>query len=204
MDRLEALKVVLEYLTQEVPERDLPVADLIFVHGYNNRIVAEHAAHLFCIGKASHVVVTGGIGPMTSLPSGYGSEAEYFKDIMCSRGVPKDAVVTECRSTNTKENVLYGIDEVDRFGITMRRIIAVALPPLLRRSFATFQKHAPNLEVFGSAPRIPISVMSQSQQMKRICGEIDRLEQYALKGDIAPTEIPPHVKEAHRFLTSLP
>lgn len=95
---------------------------------------------------------------------------------------------------------MYGIEAAQKKGITPYSLTLVSKPPLLRRTRATFLKHFPNIRTYGSA--YPFGIADwQSNKYKfpggRILGEIERLQVYAKKGDIAPVNIPLAVISAY-------
>lgn len=59
---------------------------------------------LYRAGKAGYVVVTGGNQPWSREAL---SEAELIRDLMVWLGVPKDVIILEGSSRNTRENALY-------------------------------------------------------------------------------------------------
>ncbi len=60
-----------------------------------------HAVSLYQQGRATHIIMTGGVG--THPPA----EAHVAADIARRAGVPDSAIVCEDRSTNTKENASF-------------------------------------------------------------------------------------------------
>ncbi|MEK7552673.1 MAG: YdcF family protein [Patescibacteria group bacterium] len=185
-----------------MPIEDLPKADTIFVFGHTDSRVAEHAAALYLAGKAPIIVITGGAGERTVLPEPYKTEAAYYQNIVVQSGVPDNAIILEDKSTNTLENVCLGIPRARAVCKKLHRVIAVAMPPLLRRALATMRKHFPDIEVVGSAfvsdnPNEWIS----GKWLQRLKGEIDRLIKYAKEGDIARVEIPNDILENYQLIT---
>ncbi len=83
---------------------ELRKADCVIALGSHDTRVAERAAELYLAGWAPLVVMSGGLG---SLTSGMWTrpEAEVFADAAAARGVPREAMLLESRSTNTGENV---------------------------------------------------------------------------------------------------
>lgn len=179
----------------------MPRCDAIFVFGHNNPDVAHHSAKLFAQERAPVVLVSGGVGPKTELPSEYASEADHYAGILKTRGVPESCIILEDRATNTLENVQFGMTKLIEALKDVRSVIAVAVPPLLRRSLLTLRRHYPNVTVYGSAHDMRSQWTSDAKRTKRMCGEIDRLRRYSTKGDIAPVEIPPDVQSAYEFLS---
>ena len=83
-----------------LPER----ADIILAAGSHDCRAADHAAALYLRGLAPLIVCTGGFGKMTegmfTRP-----EAEVFAERCTAAGVPAGAIITECRASNTGENL---------------------------------------------------------------------------------------------------
>lgn len=62
------------------------------------------AAELYREGKARFLIVSGGLMPWSrDVPS----EAELIRELLTEWGVPRDAVILEASSMNTRENALY-------------------------------------------------------------------------------------------------
>jgi len=77
------------------------------------------------------------------------------------------------------------------------------MPPLLKRASATFKKNFPEIIVYGSTFKMP-SRWVTFDRINRLLGEIDRLNEYAKKGDIVKVEIPDDIisaiEEIRRYL----
>ena len=194
---------VLAFLIETVSSGLLPRADAIFVFGHNDSRVARHAIKLWEIDKADRIIFTGGSGPRTKLPVGFATEAEYYAGIARIRGVPDGVVISESVSTNTLENVLLGICAGKISNLTLQSLILVAMPPLLRRSYATFRKQFPEIKVVCSAPPdFSLDEFLVPSRLVRVLGEFERFPIYATQGDIEPVEIPPDVFASVNILRS--
>jgi len=194
---------ILDFLIETVPGNKLPAADGIFVFGHVDKRVPEHAAKLFLSGKANKVIISGGARESNPIPKGFSSEAEYYASVMNRSGVPDDSFILEYKASNTLENVLFGMQASREAGFFPRSLILVALPPLLRRSKATFTKQFPNIRTFGSAFPIGEGDWQDRNRVRRILAEIDRLKQYSQSGDIAEVHIPRHVLNIHKAISHL-
>jgi len=193
MERVKQnLKIVLDFLIESVPEDELPQADGIFVFGHVDPRLAKHAAHLWKLGKAPRVILTG--KGRRDIPAGVQTEAEYYAAILKNEGVTEDVLVIEDKSTNTLENVLFGIETCRENGLYPKSLILCSLPPLLRRSIATFGKCFPGIQVWGSA--FEICLEEYLPHTQRILAEFSRFEEYAQKGHIMPVFVPEKVAEA--------
>jgi uncharacterized SAM-binding protein YcdF (DUF218 family) len=179
-------------------------ADCIVVLGSHDTRVAERAAELFLGGWAPLVVFSGHLGSLTT-GMWTRSEAEVFADIAVSRGVPRDRVLLESRSTNTGENVDFTRRLLAEKRLTPRRAIAVQKPYMERRTLATFASRWPELEVVVTSPQIDFDDYATDEIHKDdviqiMVGDLQRLIVYARKGWSAPQVIPAEVMAAYEGL----
>ena len=98
---------------------------------------------------------------------------------------------------------MFGIRACNARGINPKSLILCALPPLLRRSRATFNKKFPNILVFGSAYERFIEEILAPRFLDRLLGEFDRLDDYAKKGDTTTVQVPESVKIASEKLSDI-
>ena len=194
MPRLRrAIDELMEFLSEHTSLEQMPNADIIFVFGHIDERVAQQAAYLWHMGKAPHIVIA---GKGARVPHGYETEADYYASLIIARGTPADAILLEKESMNSLENVQRGREVWQNAGLNPKAIIACSIPPLLRRSCATLRKQCPGVSVYGSAFKLMIDEWNFGSRLMRLYGEIDRLEEYAEKGDIAAVEIPAHIRDA--------
>ena len=192
-----ALQVLWDYLLVARPPAP---ADVIFVFGSQDLAMPDRAAELYRSGHAPAILVTGGFGRMTrgvfDRP-----EALVFRDRLLAAGVPAPAIVTETEAGNTLENVRLGLAALRCAGRPARSALLVAKGFVTRRAVATFAAQAPDVQVRACPPttrlaealdRLPDAFAA------RLVAEIDRLERYGTRGDIARQRIPPAVREAAR------
>ena len=196
------LQVILNFLNDSVPTEHLPKTEAIFIFGFIDRRIAEHAARLFHQNKAPKILISGGTGFLGRDPQGYPSEAECYAEILEESGVPVEALILEKKASNTLENVILGMKTAYQHDFYPSSIIVVALPPLLRRARATFAKHCPEIKTFGSSFNVPENEWRDVRRIRRVLGEIDRLKQYAEKKDIIGIKIPPEIKSAYRKVSA--
>lgn len=192
-----ALQVLWDYLLVAQPPAP---SDVIFVFGSQDLAMPDRAAELYRGGHAPAVLATGGFGRMTrgvfDRP-----EALVFRDRLVAAGVPATAIVTETEAGNTLENVRLGLAALRRAGRPARSALLVAKGFVTRRAVATFAAQAPEVQVRACPPttrlaeaidRLPDAFAA------RLVAEIDRLERYGTRGDIARQQIPPAVRQAAR------
>ncbi len=187
------IDTVVEFLTESTPLEKLPQADAIFVFGHYEPLVAHHAAELWRKGKSPRIIISG--KGRDAIPEGFKTEADFYAFLIESDGVPPEALILEKESTNSLENILLGITACRNIGFNPKSLILCSMPPLLRRSCATFRKQFPDITVYGSAFSMPKEWFT-SRRINRLLGELGRLEEYARKGDISPVEIPAEVASA--------
>jgi uncharacterized SAM-binding protein YcdF (DUF218 family) len=111
------------------------------LNGASDRVL--RAARLFRAGKVDHVLAVGGnywIGEEAS-------EAVLIRDLLVEWGVPRDAVLTEDSSRNTRENATLAAEIIRREGWT--RVLLVTSASHMRRAVREFQ--AAGVDVIPSA-----------------------------------------------------
>jgi uncharacterized SAM-binding protein YcdF (DUF218 family) len=181
-------------------------ADCIIALGSHDTRVAERAAEVFLEGWAPLLVCSGHLGGLTR-ETWTRPEAEVFADVAAARGVPRDRILTESRSTNTGENVDLSRELLVGRGLLPRKAIAVQKPYMERRTVATFAQRWPELEVRVTSPRIafdayPAGEIRKDDDVHIMVGDLQRLIVYGRKGWSAPQEVPPRVMEAYERLVA--
>ena len=184
----------------------LEKADCIIVLGSHDTRVAERGAEVFLGGWAPFLVFSGHLGALTSA-MWRRSEAEVFADVAVGRGVPRDRILIEARSTNTGENVDFSRQLLAERGIQPRKAIAVQKPYMERRTLATFRQRWPQLEVVVTSPQIafdayPTGEVRKDDVIHIMVGDLQRLIVYGMKGWSAPQDVPAEVMEAYERLVA--
>ena len=173
-------------------------AEVIFVFGSQDMAIPDRAAALYRAGYAPTVLVTGGYGRMTR---GVFDEPEalVFRARLLGAGVPEAAIVAETEAGNTLENVRFGLAALRRAGRPAGSALLVAKGFVTRRAVATFAAQAPDVRV-GACP--PTAQLAEAMDRPpdafaaRLVAEVDRLDRYGARGDIARQRIPPAVRAA--------
>jgi hypothetical protein len=184
----------------------LEKADVIVALGSHDTRVAERAAEVFLAGWAPLLVCSGHLGALTRA-LWTRSEAEVFADVAVARGVPRERILVEARSTNTAENVDFTRQLLAQRGLRPGKAIAVQKPYMERRTLATFQKRWPELEVVVTSPQIdfdayPTEEIRKDDTIHIMVGDLQRLAVYGRKGWSAPQDVPPAVREAYLGLVA--
>lgn len=201
-DLIENLRIVLSFLTVSDPIETLPVCDAVFLFGSSKTDqIPKSGAYLLKRGLAKKIVCTGKYPLVkTAGPFGFATEAEWYQDILLKEGVPKDVVILEADSTNTLENVLFGIAACHKQNFYPNSLILCPIPPLCCRSLATFRKQFPEIRIFSYTFYLPIEYYLAPGRMERALGEFERFKKYAAKGDTVSVDVPGAIQEAVDFL----
>jgi uncharacterized SAM-binding protein YcdF (DUF218 family) len=92
------------------------------------------AAEVYSAGKAGFIVVTGGNQPWSSERL---SEAELIRDLLTSLGVPRESIILEGSSRNTRENAVYASNTLR--AINCEEPLLVTSAAHMPRALAAFQ-----------------------------------------------------------------
>ncbi len=165
--------------------------------GCMDKTIPKHAARLWHDGFAKHILVSGASGTLNA--NAKKTEAEIFRDILVVEGVEPAAIILEKTATNIRENVLFGMEALIHKGVCPKKLCIVAKPFAMRRCAATFKKCFPKVEVIPTPPPgKPLDFLDRSRRVyiERLVAELERLQLYGDKGDIAPVHIPEKVRLA--------
>jgi uncharacterized SAM-binding protein YcdF (DUF218 family) len=186
----------------------LAPADVILVLCSHDTSVAERGAQVFLEGWAPLLIFSGGLGTITSR---FWSEpeADRFAEIAVGMGVPSEKILTERRSTNTGENVLFTRQLLAERQIDPGIFILVQKPYMERRSYATFQKVWPGKKVIVTSPRASFDeyladlsnqALSRDDVIGIMVGDLQRIRLYPGRGFQIEQEIPDDVWDAFEEL----
>ena len=152
------IEIVLDFLIEHTPVENLPVTDGIFVFGHIQPLVAHHAARLWKEKKSDKMIIVGDKGSYP-MPPAFPTKADFYAALVKERGVPENALILERESGNVLENVLFGLKTCHVLDFFPKSLTLCALPPLLKRCEATFQKQFPNIAVYKSAFPMPSAIV---------------------------------------------
>lgn len=193
----------LEQLIRFLAKRDdLPAqADVLMVLGSSNLEVPQAAAELYHLGISETILICGGVGRLTGdFPK---PEAQVYADTLESFGVPRSAMLLDDRSTNTGENILFGLNILKENQLQPRSIILMQTPVLQYRAYLTLKKHAPELKIYNYAGFLPELDPENIEHLQNLAlGEMQRLLEYGPQGKnfIAEPQIPQNVLDAYNDL----
>lgn len=191
-------------------DHELRRSDAILVLCSHDRIVAERGAQLYLDGWAPLLIVSGGLGAITGR-LWEEPEADQFAAIAVARGVPRERILIENRSTNTGENVLFTRRMVEQLGLDLSTFIVVQKPYMERRAWATFRKVWPEKDLVVTSP--PLSLddylahyaggeLSEDDAIAIMAGDLQRIRLYPERGFQIPQEIPGDVWQAYEALVA--
>lgn len=208
MDFMQPLQVLWDYLGMHQQPRK---ADCIAGFGNFNDNIARRAAELYFQGYAPKVLFTGGLGRNTQ---GLLSEPEAvrFAKTAMACGVPREDIILEDKSTNTKENILFTREKLTALGLPHAHILGVHQPFMERRICAAMGVYWPELEFTVTSPQVTISEylahakqqgISENAAVSVIVGDFQRMDLYAKKGYQLPQQIPEEAWQAFHQLVAL-
>jgi uncharacterized SAM-binding protein YcdF (DUF218 family) len=185
----------------------LKKSDCILVLGSHDVRVAEWAAELYLEQWAPILIFSGGLGRLTD-GLWTETEADKFARIAMDKGVPKQAVLIENRSTNTGENIIFTQQLLKEKKLDPQTFIVVQKPYMERRSYATFKKHWPGKSLMITSPKIPFDEYATEEiplekVINIMAGDLQRIKVYAEKGFQIPQKIPVDVWNAYERLVEL-
>ena len=137
-------------------DQKLDKADASWVLGSSDTRIAEKAAELYLEGWAPLMIFSGGRGRMTKDMEQFSEgEANVFAGVAVEKGVPKDKIVIEDKSTNTGENIIYTKKLLNDRSIRVKKLMVVQKPYMERRAYAAIKKQWPEIDILVTSPQIP-------------------------------------------------
>ncbi len=201
MDLDQNAKIIWDYM---LVHDELKPADLIICLGSHDLNVARRAAELYLGKMVRKILITGGRGRLTA--GNTQTEAEAFANIMYDAGVPKDGVLIEDKSTNTRENVEFSKNFIRDIDIDITTAIIVTKPYMERRAKATFAQFWPELTTMVISQQVSYeeymgnSSIGKKKSIQVMVGDLQRIIEYPAKGWMAPQNVPQDVMQAYQAL----
>lgn len=208
MEFLEPLQTIWDYLCLHQPPQK---ADCIVGFGNFNTNIARRAAELYHLGLAPKILFTGGLGRNTEglLPE---PEAVRFAKVAISCGVPEADILIEDKSTNTKENIEFTREMLEKAGVPHDRILGVHQPFMERRIRAAVGVYWPELDFSVTSPQVTVPEyladakkqgITENAAVSVIVGDFQRMDLYAKKGYQLPQHIPEEAWAAFHKLVAM-
>ena len=208
MDKQTAIHILWDYLClHQTPKK----SDCIIGFGCYNEDVARRAAQLYHQKLAPLILFTGGLGRNTS-SMWTESEASRFARIAMAEGVPEKDILTEEKSTNSAENLIFSRRILAERGLTHPRIIGVQKPYMERRLFAAFPVYWPEAEVTVTSWQqtyeqylTGLSRWGRTEEdtIHMVVGDFQRISAYADLGYQIRQPIPAEAAQAFQLLVDL-
>jgi uncharacterized SAM-binding protein YcdF (DUF218 family) len=197
------LEIVCDYLQMH---QEIKQADCIMVLGTYDERLAQRGVELFLQGFAPLIVFSGGLGEFAK-NHWHESEADHFAKIAIDMGVPQDKVLIENKALNTGENATLIRKLLANKDINIRSAILVQKPYMERRSYATFRKVWPELDIKVTSPELtieeyPTDGVTMERVINSLVGDLQRIMVYPEKGFSIPQEVPPEVEQAFNALVA--
>jgi uncharacterized SAM-binding protein YcdF (DUF218 family) len=185
----------------------LEQSDCILVLGNMDTRTAERGADIYLQGYAPIIIFSGGLGKLTK-DMWAETEAELFANIALDRGVPREAIFIENKSTNTGENIQFTQQLLQEKNLDLDSFIVVQKPYMERRSYATFKKRWPHKKLLVSSPQLsfeeyPSNDIPVEKLINMMVGDLQRIKIYPEKGFQVYQEIPDDVWVAYEKLVAL-
>jgi uncharacterized SAM-binding protein YcdF (DUF218 family) len=185
----------------------LEKSDCILVLGSHDLRVAERGADLYLQGLAPIIIFSGGLGNLTK-DMWTETEADLFATIALDKGVPREAIFIENKSTNTGENILFTQQLLKDKNLDLQSFIVVQKPYMERRSYATFKKHWPDKKLLVTSPLLSFDEYHNDEiPLERVInimvGDLQRIRIYPEKGFQVPQEMPDDVWQAYEQLVEM-
>lgn len=178
-----SIREITEYLFLQ---DELTAADLIIIFGGKRLERAERGAQLFQAGLAPRILITGGDKRGTGV-----CEAERLRDHAVELGVPPEAIMVECDSVNTLENVRMSVALVEEeIGWkNIRNVILVSAPHHLRRVKQTIAHYIPRAVRITCCPDTRTDITSENwwhtqEGQNTVYRELEKVRNYALQGEL--------------------
>ncbi|MFE5160008.1 YdcF family protein [Streptomyces sp. NPDC056697] len=166
--------------------------------------VASHTVGLYRQGLFPVMVFTGSNSPTTKerFPRG---EAVHYREHALELGVPKEAVLVEPKAANTGQNAVFSRQVLAEAGIVPESVLVVCKPYEERRSYATFKKVWPEVDVVCASEPVGLAAYAEGigdakLVVDMLVGALQRVMVYPEPGFTILQEVPEDVVGAFRRL----
>ena len=150
----------IEDITKFIFIKDEPEkADIIFIPGSSNWVLAETAARLYKEGKAEKIMPSGmyfyQFGRFMNervtderYKGVYRTEAEFLASVLIKNGVPDEDVIREEKATNTYENAIYSKELLREMKFRIKSAIICPQAFHARRALMTYSHLFPDTKLY--------------------------------------------------------
>jgi uncharacterized SAM-binding protein YcdF (DUF218 family) len=203
---LKLLKTIWDY---SLMHQTLEKSDVVLILGSRDVGPLYRGVEIFKAGLAEYLVLSGGVICKNPNNSKSQTEAEYYKDLAVSAGVPEGNIIIENQSTNTGDNLLFSKKVLEDLNIPHQKIILVQKPYMERRIFATAcaQWLGPQFTVTSEEISMEDYFKKEDVELGKtintMVGDLQRIKEYPKKGFQIYQEIPGEVWQAYEELVRL-
>lgn len=172
----------LEEMSQFIFLEDKPEkADIIFIPGSDQGVLAQTAAQLWKQGYAPYVLPSGKYSKLTGYfekDTRFRTEWEYLASILRENGVPDEAIWREEKATYTYENAIFSRQVTEKKGMKVQTAILCCQAYHARRCKLYYQVCFPETR-FLVCPTVTYGVNKENwfqteDGRQRVLGEIER------------------------------
>ncbi len=202
MEELELIKILWDYMQID---SQLQRADCIIVLGCSDTTLVDVVVNLFNKKYADKIIFCGGYGKITK-EIWNETEAEKFAKIAVEKGIPKQSIYIENKSTNTGDNFRFAKKLLQDKKLKIKTCIIVCKPYDVRRNYATFKKILPEYEGTFVTSGISCEEYYKTHSKEWIhvlVGDIQRMKVYPKLGWQIEVDMPEKVWEAFGKLKKL-
>ena len=200
---LELLQMLWDYMHVN---HNLEKSDAILVLGCSDLSVVEVGVDVYKKGYADKIIFSGGLGKDTGKIWDE-TEAEKFSKIAIQKGIPKENIILENKSTNTGENFRFTKKLIEETGLGIKKFIIVHKPYNERRSYAAFKKLMPEYEAVITSLDISFEEYEKMAEKNNLpnwtdlmVGDVQRMKVFAQKGWQEEVDMPNEIWNAYEEL----
>lgn len=185
-------------------------SDIIMVLWSNDLRVVDRAVELLKAWYSDRVLFSGGLGRLTDTDVLFQwmTEADLFAKIAIEKGIDKDKILIENKSTNTWENIQLSYAILQKYDI--KSIILIQKPYMERRTFATFSQQRPDktTSFIVTSPQLlfeeyPTERLSYELLINMMVWDLQRIIEYPALWFQIYQEVPEKVMNAYYRLIDM-
>ena len=184
----------------------LEKADAILVLGCSDLSVVDVGVDVYKKGYADKIIFSGGLGKDTSKMWDE-PEADKFAKIAIQKGIPKESILIENKSTNTGENFKFTKKLIEENGLKIKKFIIVHKPYDEKRAYAAFKNWMPEYDGIVSSWNISMEDYDRYAKENNLpswvnlmVGDVQRMRVFYEKGWQIKDEVPDNIWEVYEEL----
>lgn len=202
---LRNAKVLYDYLNVK---EEIKKSDLIMGLGCKDIGISKCCSKLYNDGYANKILFSGNKGKGTE--DNEKTEAVNFMNVAMLNNVSSKDIILEEKATNTYENFMYSKIMLEEKSIKHKSIIVVQKPYVKLRCRLIADVIFKEIKVFVTSEdydfeeflQIKSNLMSESQVIYELIGEISNIIETARFGLLRKIDIDPNVLKSYEFLIS--